>query len=267
MRIGFLITARLKSTRLPYKILKDLNGRTVIERIIDRAKEIKGISEIILCTSTHSQDKPLVDIARKNDIHFYCGSEEDVLQRLLDASKSFGLDYFLGITADNPLFSIDASNIIVNEIDTNEYDYIKVFGLPLGCATYGMRVKALETICKIKNRIDTEIWGPLIDRPDIFNIKTIEIPEESRKSDLRLTLDYQEDYELIRHLYEVLEYDKVIHLKDVLGYLEKNLEVGNINRHCEQMKLGDNDIDKIERYYRENRKRIMEMKDEIYNKK
>ena len=65
MKIGFLITARLKSSRLPFKILKDLNGKTVIERIIDRAKKIQNISEIILCTSTNSQDRPLVDIAKK----------------------------------------------------------------------------------------------------------------------------------------------------------------------------------------------------------
>ena len=60
MKIGFLITARLKSSRLPLKILKDLNGKPVIERIIDRAKEIQGINEIVLCTSANPQDKQII---------------------------------------------------------------------------------------------------------------------------------------------------------------------------------------------------------------
>ncbi|MFZ5969490.1 MAG: cytidylyltransferase domain-containing protein [Bacillota bacterium] len=264
MKIGFLITARLKSSRLPFKILKDLNGKTVIERIIDRAKEIKDISEIILCTSTNPQDKPLIDMARKNDIYYYNGSEDDVLQRLLDASKLFSLDYFLGITADNPLFTIYYSDLIVDEIKTNDYDFIKIEGLPLGCATYGMKVEALETVCRIKNMMDTEIWGPLINRPEIFNIKTIQVPEELRKPDLRLTLDYQEDYELIRHLYEVLDYEKVLNLHDAIDYLEKNLEVRNINKHCKQMELTKEALDKIKRHYHENYEKIMKIKEEIY---
>ena len=68
LKIGFLITARLKSSRLPLKIIKDLNGKTVIERIIDRAKEIQGIYEIVLCTSPNPQDEPLINIAKKNNI-------------------------------------------------------------------------------------------------------------------------------------------------------------------------------------------------------
>jgi len=116
MKIGFLITARLKSKRLPLKIIRDLNGKTVIERLIDRIKEIKNIGEIILCTSTNSQDRPLVDIAKNNNIYSFNGDEEDVLQRLLDAALFYELDYFLGITADNPLISIYYSNRIINEV-------------------------------------------------------------------------------------------------------------------------------------------------------
>lgn len=116
MKIGFLITARLKSTRPPLKIIRGLNGRTVIERIIDRAKEINSISRIVLCTSVNPQDKPLIDIAKKNNIDCFTGREVDVLQRLLDAAKLFKIEYFLGVTADNPLISIYHSNLIIEEV-------------------------------------------------------------------------------------------------------------------------------------------------------
>lgn len=68
-------------------------------------------------------------------------------------------------------------------------------------AIYGMKVKALEVICKTKTIIDTEIWGYLINRPGIFNIKTIKIADKLNGTEFRLTLDYIEDYELIRNIY------------------------------------------------------------------
>ena len=264
MKIGFLITARLKSERLPLKIIKDLNGKTVIERLIDRIKEIKHISEIVLCTSTNFQDKPLVDIARKNRIYYFNGDEDDVLKRLFNAAKFFNLDYFLGITADNPLITINYSNLIVDEIKNNKYDFIKLVGLPLGVATYGMKVKALEVVCKIKNIIDTEIWGNLIDRPDIFNIKTIEVTDKLNRPELRLTLDYDEDYELIRNIYFNIPFKKVLNLYNVIDYLDKNPEIAKINQNCIQLDLDEKIKEEIDKHYKENLEEMRKIKGEMY---
>ena len=264
MKIGFLITARLKSTRLPLKILKNLNGRTVIERVIDRAKQIKDISEIVLCTSVNSQDRQLVDIAKENNIYYFNGDEEDVLQRLLSAAKFFNLDYFLGITADNPLITIHYSNLIVDEIKRNNYDFIKLKGLPLGAATYGMKVKALETVCKVKTIVDTEIWGYLIDRPEIFNIYTIKVTNKLNRPDLRFTLDYNEDYEFINHIYNNVTFKKILNLYDIIDYLDKNPEVTKINAKCVQLGLDNGKKGQIDEFYKENLEEIKKIKEEIY---
>lgn len=264
MKIGFLITARLKSERLPLKIIKDLNGKTVIERLIDRIKEIKYISEIVLCTSTNFQDKSLVDIARKNRIYYFNGDEDDVLKRLFNAAKFFNLDYFLGITADNPLITINYSNLIVDEIKNNKYDFIKLVGLPLGVATYGMKVKALEVVCKIKNIADTEIWGNLIDRPEIFNIKTIEVTDKLNRPELRLTLDYYEDYELIRNIYFNIPFKKVLNLYNVIDYLDKNPEIAKINQNCVQLDLDEKVKKEIDKNYKNNLEEIIRIKKETY---
>jgi spore coat polysaccharide biosynthesis protein SpsF len=265
MKIGFLITARLKSKRLPLKIIKDLNGKTVIERLIDRIKEIKNITDIVLCTSTNPQDKLLVDIAQKNKIYYFNGDEQDVLRRLLDAAKFYNLNYFLGITADNPLITIHYSNLIVDEIKKNKYDFVKLKGLPLGVPTYGMKVKALEVVCKIKSIIDTEIWGYLIDRPEIFNIKTIKITDKLNRPKLRLTLDYDEDYELIRNIYLNIPFKKVLNLYKVIDYLDKNPEIAKINQNCVQLDLDKKVKEEINEHYKENLEEIKKSKKEIYN--
>jgi spore coat polysaccharide biosynthesis protein SpsF len=174
MKIGFLITARLKSTRLKLKLLLPLNGKTVMEHVIDRAKAVFDCDDIVLCTSKSNQDIPLVKIAHKNNIYYLNGHSEDVLKRLLDASTLFNFDFFIGITADNPLFSIYHANLIVDLIKRDPtLDFVYTSGLPIGVNIYGMSVKALKTVCAIKDQVDTEIWGPLINRPEIFNVSEI----------------------------------------------------------------------------------------------
>ena len=265
MNIGFLITARLKSTRLPNKIIMDLNGKTVIERIIDRAKNVHNISTIVICTSTHPQDRKLVDIAIKNNVYYFNGSEDDVLDRLLHAAELFELDYFVGITADNPLFSIHHSNLIVEQVQKNEYDFIKTNGLPLGSATYAIKKNALKVVCQVKNIIDTEIWGSLIDRPDIFNIKTIEVEKKYRKPEWRLTLDYEQDYQLMNAIYNHYKSDDVLHLLDVIQFLEAHEELLEINKNCIQRQLDERLQHKINQTFEQNLEKILEMKNQIYD--
>ncbi len=266
MKIGFLITARLKSKRLPLKIIKDLNGKTIIERIIDRTKAVNGISEIVLCTSPNPQDKPLIEIAESNEIPYFLGDEVDVLKRLRDASKLFDLDYILNITADNPLVDINYSNQIVNEIKHDKYDFININGLPLGSAPSGLKVKALETLCEIKKIKDTEIWGYLI-QPEIFEIKTIKATGNLKRPELRLTVDYEEDYELMSNIYKNITFEDVLDLNDVIKYLDDNPALININKYCVQMDLDEKTKNEIKNDYKENIDEVLAIKDFIYGKK
>lgn len=264
MKYGFLITARLKSSRLPLKIMKDLNGKKVIERIIERAKEIDEISTIVVCTSPNNQDKPLIEVANKNKVAYFLGDPDDVLKRLNDATLFHKFDYVLGITADNPLFSIKYSNKIVNEIKTEKYDFIKINGLPFGTATWGMKAKALQTVCKVKNIVDTEIWGYLIDRQEIFNALTIEAEKNLHRPNLRLTLDYEEDYKLINHLYTNIPFKTTLSLQKVIEYLDRHPEIAAINKNCIQLDVPPELKEKINKNYKENFDKIKKIKEEIY---
>ncbi len=150
-------------------------------------------------------------------------------------------------------------------IKKNKYDFIKLEGLPLGVTTYGMRVKALEVVCKIKSIIDTEIWGYLIDRPEIFDIKRIKITDKLNRPELRLTLDYDEDYELINNIYFNIPFKKVLNLYKVIDYLNKNPEIAKINRNCVQLDLDKKVKEEINEHYKENLEEIKKAKKEICN--
>jgi spore coat polysaccharide biosynthesis protein SpsF len=269
MKLGFLITARLKSTRLPLKIMKDLNGEPVIQRIVERAEEITSIpkKQIVICTSANAQDKPLIEIAEKTRISYFLGDPDDVLKRLHDAALKHKLDYALGITADNPLFSVEYANKIVDVIKQQHPDFIKIQGLPFGAAVWGMNVKALRTICVVKTIVDTEIWGYLIDRPDLFDVVTVKADEPVNRPQYRLTLDYLQDYQLINHLYTSIPFTTTLPLEKVVEYLDTHPEIAKINASCVQLDLKPNIKNHIDTNYREHLQEIKKIKQEIYSER
>ena len=118
MKTAFLITARLKSTRLPRKILLPVKGKPLLVHMLDRIKNAQNIDKIIICTSINSEDDPLEEIAKEENVFCFRGSEDDVLSRLYEASYKYKLDFFVNKAADGPMvdpFFIDkAIKIIPN---------------------------------------------------------------------------------------------------------------------------------------------------------
>ena len=266
MKIGFLITARLKSSRLNLKLLLPLNGYTVIERVIQRAKSVIECDDIVLCTSNSNQDLPLIRIAKENDIYYFNGHPDDVLQRLLDASLLFDLDFFIGITADNPLFSIYHANLLIDIVQQNpSFDFVYTDGMPIGINIYAMNVKALKTVCAIKKQVDTEIWGYLIKRPEIFNVGEIKASQEFIRNTCRLTLDEFDDYRLFKALYNKFPEDTIIDVLDAYDVLDSNPDIAGMNRHVVQRDLDESIKRAIDDYYKKNRDNILKIKDEIYS--
>jgi spore coat polysaccharide biosynthesis protein SpsF len=204
MKTGYLITARLKSSRLKRKILLDIDGDCVLDKVIARCKQVKGIDKVILCTSINEQDAELEVYAKKHNIGFYRGSEDDVLKRLLDASRQNGIDRFLSITADNPLHSIKAAHHILEFDNKNQFDYIFTYNLPIGVSPYFIRTDALDVAVYMKKLADTEIWGPFVNRPDFFAIGNLHLSNINLPKNLRITCDYEQDYNFICALYENL---------------------------------------------------------------
>lgn len=264
MRVGLLITARLKSTRLPFKLLKDLNGYSIIEHVIHRSKSIPNIDKIVLCTSTNNQDEPLVEVALKNSIFYYLGSEEDVLQRLSDAADFFKLDYILSITGENPIFSTDYASRVIDISTSQQADFVYIEGLPIGCAVYGIKSKAIKLVCQIKKEIDTEIWGPLINRSDIFKVVKIEADKSQNIGNLRLTNDYPEDFNMMTKIFNQFPYKSQPSLESVIQLLNERQDILAINKDCVQKGLEPEVVKRIDFFYKENFEKILRLKNEIY---
>lgn len=254
MKIGFFITARLKSSRLKNKILLDLNGKPVLQRVIERCKSISGIDGVVLCTSTNYQDSTLYRFALNNNIEFYPGSEEDVLERLLDAAEYYKYDYILSITADNPAFSTYSTQYIVDLFRDLAPDFVFTKNLPIGCSVYGLNAKALKIVNYMKKNSNTEIWGAFVNRPDFFNILELSISNSRFNENKRLTIDYFEDYLLLSKLFNLYPTETNPSLEEIFNVMELNPEYWEINKNRTQTYPNKNTISSINKNFNSRKK-------------
>ncbi len=239
MKVGYLIIGRLKSTRLAKKILLNVENRPFLEHMFDRIKLSRKTDVIVLCTSTNPEDDPLEDCAKRNRVECFRGDEDDVIKRLYDASVKYGLDYILTITADCPLVDPVYADKVVEAFEKTRADLITAMDLPHGAFTHGMKPSALKKILEIKDAADTEVWGRYFTDTGLF--ETYRLPIENTKHnrpDIRMTLDYPEDYDFFKALFsELYKEGSVFGLDEIIDFLNVNPHIININKNCADLYL------------------------------
>lgn len=234
-KIVAVVQARLGSTRLPNKILRKLNGITLLEFLIQRLKRSKSISKIVIATTDKKTDDVLAGYAKKLGVGCFRGSEEDVLDRTYNAARQHGADVIVRITSDCPLNDPALIDSMVDEFLHADLDYLcnrKPPTYPDGFDIEVFSFKSLEKAWEeAKFRFEREHVTPYIsEHEDIFRVKSISYPKDY--SHLRLTVDYEEDFELVKQVYEAL-YGKnpMFTLEDILDFLNKNPALLKINAH------------------------------------
>ena len=125
MRIHALIQARTGSKRLPNKVIKLLNGNSIIEHLHSRMRASKMFSKIVVLTSDKNKDNKIVNLCKKNKIKFFRGSEENVGLRFFEYVKKNDMDFFLRVNADSPLLDF---NLIKDKIK-----YLNDFHIVTNC--------------------------------------------------------------------------------------------------------------------------------------
>jgi spore coat polysaccharide biosynthesis protein SpsF len=234
MKSAIFITVRMKSSRLPRKALLEIKGTSVIEHLVDRLKLAKSPDLIVLCTSTHPDDAVLVDVARRNHIESFQGSEDDKLDRYLKAASKYGLDFIIVTHGDNIFYEPEIIDEVIKLYSETKADYIDCRELPLGTTPQGMKFGALKKVCQIKAETDTEVWGGYFTDTGLFKVEYLEVPAELRHPEMRLTLDYPEDYELFKAIFDRLySPGKVFRLRDIVSLLLSNPELMDMNKKAQ----------------------------------
>lgn len=196
-----IITVRTKSKRLPNKCLKKFGKKTVIDHVIDRC--IYYSIEPIMCTTTNTEDDILEQISEKKNIKCFRGSELNKIKRWSDCVKRFNLSYFHSIDADDPFFDGDEMKKSIDLLLNGRSDIIYPSNRSskgLASVGYSMNSKAIHNLHdNFPEEIDTEFIWEFIGKSS--ELKYEILPDDERADiNLRLTLDYHEDYEMLTTL-------------------------------------------------------------------
>lgn len=222
MNCDIFIPIRLSSSRLPKKALLKIQNKPILQYLIERLKKSKKIRHIIVCTTSNSSDDELADYLTQQNFTFFRGNKKDILQRYLDAAQAFDTDFIINVDGDDIYTDPITTDYIVEEFERSKSPFIQLTGIPLGLTSFGFSIDALKQVCKLKKTSDTETgWIRFFTETNLLDPKKIKPKfHVSVPDDIRLSLDYPEDFELAKTIFLSLGND--FHLDELFTFINNN---------------------------------------------
>lgn len=240
LRVVGIIQARMGSTRLPGKVLRNLAGKPMLLRVVQRTCRARRLNEIVVATTTSQKDDSIVDLCRANDWPSFRGSESDVLDRYLEAARTYDADAVARITSDCPLIDPEIIDEAVRVFICGQWDYVSNIleprTYPRGLDVEILTIAALERAWKEDgNPAWREHVTPYISRhPQRFRLHGL--VNDRDYSYMRWTVDTPADLEFMRKIFDHFGNDR-FGWKDVLHLLDARPEWLQINQDIQQKAL------------------------------
>ena len=232
---GIVIQARMSSNRLPGKVLKDILGKPMLQRQIERLKN-KLDYPVVVATSHHPSDDPIEVLCKNLNTEIYRGSLDNVVSRFFNCSVEMGFTHIIRVGGDDPLIDPQCCLDLIRLNKESNSDFIFASnsdGWPYGCAA---EMISLETLKKILNQTNDpfclEHTIPYIfDHPSSFKILRALAPKEYQNKSLTLSVDYMEDFLLVETVFKkLLLKNEFFSMKDIIDLFNANPELREINK-------------------------------------
>lgn len=238
-----VIQARMSSNRLPGKVLMPLGEQLVLDWVIDAVNRSQTIDTVILATSTDPSDDEIQSYAETRGVNCHRGSLDDVLGRFVSAVNEFSpsSNAVVRVTADCPLLDFKILDRVVNTWrDSQSTDYVSTAitrWLPRGLDAELITTKALNKLNEVaKDYHRIHVTSYAYSNPELFSL--LEVTDQNDYSQYRVTLDTNEDYELIKVLVQEL-HGHTPSLEEIVGILAKHPEIVSINSKITQKQLAE----------------------------
>ena len=202
-KLGLLIICRINSKRLNNKILKKINGKTLLEILLIRILEKFNSNQIVICSSVLSKNSKFKTIAKKYGVKLFYGEDKDIFLRMISAAKKFNFSNIVRITGDNPLTDVDAIIKMSNSHIRKKSDYSYTTNLMIGTRPEIIKVSALKKCRDLSNdRFSSEYMTYFFLRKKIFKINRVKFKEIFKnQSRFCVTVDYKKDLLLIKKIF------------------------------------------------------------------
>lgn len=232
-----IIQARMGSTRLPGKMLKKIQGKTLLAYMLARVRQAKTLSLIVVATTNRPEDGAIANIAKENGVGCFRGSENDVLDRYYRAALRYGADTIVRLTGDCPFMDPALVDRVVafylrNKKKADYASNVHPPTFPDGMDVEVFSFVALERAWKEATLAsEREHVTPFFyNHRELFRLKNLRAKKDT--SGVRLTVDASEDLLLMQKLSAALSIkNNHFNLRDILSYLEQHPELTLINQH------------------------------------
>lgn len=234
------IEARMSSSRLPGKVLLEVNNKPLLHYLVARLQSVKSINTICLATTNNTSDDVLEKFAKTEKISIFRGNEEDVMGRVIEAGKSVNADLIVEITGDCPLIDPTLVEQAIQIYINNNVDYVNNNSVKSYPDGMDVRIFELETLIKsyklTNSRLDKEHVALHIKKnPQIFSFINIIAPPNLFYPHLGLTLDETADYELIKKIIEYFgKKNNLFNCESIITLLNNNPDWLNINKNVKR---------------------------------
>lgn len=236
MTVGIILQARMGSSRLPGKVLKSLAGRPMLGHILERLEASRKAEVLVLASTTSPGDAQVLDYAKERHPRFktFAGSERDVLDRYIQAARTFGIDTVVRCTADNPLVDVPMVDALIDLHRSSGADCAhsktdRGNSLPIGAGAEVYKRQSLETSwkdCKESDNLE-HVDEYIHEHPERFRIVNLPVPPERRCPSLRVTVDTPDDFDRMARIYAALYRPGApIDLPEAIGWCRQQGWVG-----------------------------------------
>ncbi|MDC1376459.1 glycosyltransferase family protein [Amylibacter sp.] len=233
MRVLAIVQARMGSTRRPGKVLEQIHGQTLLEYLLVRLRAVKEFDDIIIATTDHESDDVLYQWAFANNVKCFRGSENNVLSRFYHCASENNAQIIVRITADDPLKDpVVISHAINLLLDHSELDYVSNTIKPTYPEGIDVEVFTFEALQRafnlaIKKSDQEHVTAYIWNNPEEFRVHNFEAPLDT--SYIRLTVDYEEDIEVVRRILHKFIGDPLVSYQQIVNFLNNHPEITEIN--------------------------------------
>ncbi len=233
------------SSRLPGKVMLELAGKPMLQWKVEQVRKASSVNVVKVVSAVSPANELISSFCERIDCPVFRGSEDDVLDRLLQGTSEENPDVIVQLTGDNPLISPALIDDAVMYLLEHNLDFVSnsltqdtIVGMNVRCFRRSALVRA-EKLCQ-DPMIRVHGGYYIQQRPDIFKIGENPVPDECLRSDIRLTVDEVSDLELVRKiiLLAKLRGDD-LSLQTILGYFKEFPELKNVNGAVRQKRVGE----------------------------
>ena len=221
------------SSRLPGKVLMDSgHGKPLLYYVVNQLQHCEKVKNLVIATTTNQEDDSIEKFANDNSVNIFRGKEKDVLDRYFQCAKKYSFSTIVRITADCPLIDPQIVDKVIEQFFSGNYDFatntlMRTF--PIGTDVEVFSFSALNRAWEnTQLPSEREHVTPYLRKEE--NFKIINVENDKNISNLRLTVDRIEDFELIKQILNNISINP-IHLEDVLELFSRKPELIEINKH------------------------------------